>query len=119
MIPYTINAIRNNEKLRFTSGEQIRQYLYVDDVAECINKAYSSNLPSGVYNISGTCTISVRDLVDTICKKMDYNLDSYAFGSESKSDTSMKYLALDGSILKKYLKYEPKTTVDEVLRMYL
>ena len=119
LIPYTINAIRNNEKLHFTSGEQIRQYLYVDEVAVYIDKAYSCNLLSGVYNISGMCTISVRELVDTICKKMNYNLDSHAFGTESKSDTSMKYLALDGSILKNNLKYEPRITIDEILKMYM
>lgn len=39
LIPYMLRAIKNGEKLSFTSGEQVRQYLYVDEVPRMIEDA--------------------------------------------------------------------------------
>jgi nucleoside-diphosphate-sugar epimerase len=119
LIPYTINAILNNEKLSYTSGEQIRQYLYVDDIPNCIDKAYSHQLMSGVYNIAGTIILSVRELVTIICNTMNYKLDTDVFGKESKSDTSMKYLALDGCLLEKTIDFKAETTIEKALIKYI
>ena len=46
LIPYTINAILNNEELHFTSGQQVRQYLYVGDVPKILNLSIERELSS-------------------------------------------------------------------------
>ena len=39
LIPYTISAIKNKEKLHFTAGDQTRQYIYVGEVPYMIDLA--------------------------------------------------------------------------------
>lgn len=104
LIPYTINAIRNNEDLHFTSGEQVRQYLYIDDVAMVLDEASKMHLPTGIYNIAGLDTLSVRQLVEKIHTYFNKQIHEGCFGSEDRSDTGMKYLALEENYLIKSLK---------------
>jgi nucleoside-diphosphate-sugar epimerase len=118
LIPYTINAIKNGDDLHFTSGNQVRQYLFVGDVLMCINEAINKNLHSGVYNIEGKA-ITVKDLVAKITTKMGAHLDDSIFGGVVRSDTIMEYLALDGAQLKKSIGYTTPTEINEILDFYL
>lgn len=97
LIPYTINAIRNGGELHFTSGEQVRQYLYVGDVAQIIDNAKIKQLPSGIYNLPGTETLSVRQLVTNIADAFDYKINSASFGLAQRTDVHMQYLALESA----------------------
>ena len=118
LIPYTINAIRNGEELHFTSGEQVRQYLYVGDVAVAIERAHDSQLVSGVYNLSGKETLSVRQLVLQILRVMDMEIPDECFGSASRTDVSMKSLVLDGHKIKNQIGFEPKTQISQIIDKY-
>lgn len=118
LIPYTINAIRNGEELHFTSGEQVRQYLYVGDVAVAIEKAHDSQLVSGVYNLAGKETLSVRQLVHQILRVMDMEIPDECFGSASRTDVSMKSLVLDGHKIKNQIRFEPKTQISQIIEKY-
>lgn len=118
LIPYTINAIRNDEELHFTSGEQVRQYLYVGDVAVAIEKAHDSQLVSGVYNLAGKETLSVRQIVLQILRVMDMEIPDECFGSASRTDVSMKSLVLDGHKIKNQIGFEPKTQISQIIDKY-
>lgn len=118
LIPYTINAIRNGEELHFTSGEQVRQYLYVGDVAVAIERAHDSQLVSGVYNLAGKETLSVRQLVLQILRVIDMEIPDECFGSASRTDVSMKSLVLDGHKIKNQIRFEPKTQISQIIEKY-
>lgn len=118
LIPYTINAIKNNEELHFTSGEQVRQYLYVGEVARALENAYVNSLPSGVYNIEGSEILSVRDLVRIIHNSFNKQMNEDCFGEVQRSDTSMKYLALDGKKLSSAINWKPNTSLREEISKY-
>lgn len=118
LIPYTINAIKNNQPLHFTSGDQIRQYIYVDEVPEMIAMAYKKKLKSGIYNVEGTQTLSVRDIVDMIHSVMGAKLPEGCFGSANRDDVGMKYLALDGTKLKEAIGFEPVVVLRDVISKY-
>ena len=118
LIPYTINAIRSGEELHFTSGEQIRQYLYVGDVAIAIEKAHDCQLASGVYNLAGKEILSVRQLVHQILEMMDSKIPNDCFGSASRSDVCMKSLVLDGCKVKNQIGYEPEMQIIQIIDKY-
>lgn len=118
LIPYTINAIRNNEELHFTSGEQVRQYLYVGDVPEYIIRSYLKQLPSGIYNLGGDIVISIQELVSIICTKQNHKLDYGSFGKQKKLDSKMQYLALNDSLITNCLNYNDKTQFKNVIELY-
>lgn len=118
LIPYTINAIRNNEPLHFTAGDQTRQYIYVDEVPRMIDMAYSKRLPSGIYNIEGKDTLTVREIVTTIHYHFGKAVPDDCFGSAQRADTGMKYLALDGTKLKEAIDFEATTSLTDVIGRY-
>ena len=118
LIPYTINALVENKTIAFTSGEQIRQYIYVDDIPEILYKSFKENLDSGIYNIAGTETLSVKQLVTMLFNAFDKQLPEAVFGKTNRKDTGMKVLKLDASNLYKTINYEPKIKILDVYDRY-
>ena len=118
LIPYTINAIRNNDPLHFTAGDQTRQYVYVDEVPRMIDLAYSKRLPSGVYNIQGKDTFTVREIVTIIHQHFGKEVPQDCFGSAQRTDVGMKYLALDGTKLKDATGFEAMIGITDVIDEY-
>lgn len=118
LIPYTINAIRNNESLHFTAGDQTRQYVYVGEVPCMIDLAYSKKLPSGIYNIQGKDTLTVREIVSIIHQHFGKKVPQDCFGSVQRADVGMKYLALDGTKLKEAIGFEATIGLTDVIDKY-
>lgn len=118
LIPYVINAIRNNEELHFTAGNQIRQYVHVSEVPRMLALACEKNLPSGVYNIEGKETATVKEIVTEIHHALGKKLPKGCFGSVLRADISMKYLALDGKKLKNAIGFEASIKIADVIETY-
>lgn len=118
LIPYTINAIRNNEPLHFTAGDQTRQYIYVGEVPAMIDLAYDKQLPSGIYNIQGKDTLTVREIVTAIHRHFGKDVPNDCFGSANRADVGMKYLALDGTKLKNAIGFEATISLTDVIDRY-
>lgn len=118
LIPYTINAIKNGEELHFTAGDQTRQYICVDEVPRIIEIAYEKTLPSGMYNIQGKETLTVKDIVELIHKKLGKDLPNGCFGTAQRADVGMKYLALDGKTLYGKIGYKPYISIQEMVSRY-
>lgn len=118
LIPYTINAISSNEPLHFTAGDQTRQYIYVGEVPAMIDLAYSKKLLSGIYNIQGKDTLTVREIVTTIHKHFGKEVPDDCFGSAQRADVGMKYLALDGTKLKNAIGFEATISLTDVIDRY-
>lgn len=118
LIPYTINALRNGDRLRFTSGDQVRQYVYGNEISRLIDEAYRKDLPSGVYNVQGKETITIRELVTLICNTLNKKVPEDCFGATVRTDVGMKYLALDGSKLKQAIGFEASLPLTEMIKKY-
>lgn len=99
LIPYTINAILNQEQPFFTTGSQIRQYIPVKEIPSLLQLASIKKLKSGVYNVAGKDILSVQQVVEIIHKHFGATLIPECFGKEERSDIRMKYLALNGQKL--------------------
>ena len=118
LIPYVVNAIRNGEELHFTAGDQVRQYVHVSEVPRILDLALSKNLPSGVYNIQGSETLSVKEIVTKIHHAMGKEVPAGCFGSVQRADAGMKYLALDGSKLKNAIGFVAEKSIEDTLNDY-
>lgn len=118
LIPYTINAIKNGEELHFTAGDQTRQYIHVSEVPRIIDMAYKKNIPSGIYNIQGKETITVKEIVTLIHKVLGKQVAEGCFGSAQRADVGMKYLALDGSKLEDATGFEAHVKLEEIIEKY-
>ena len=118
LIPYVVNAIKNDEELHFTAGDQVRQYVHVSEVPRILDLALSKSLPSGVYNIQGSETLSVKEIVTKIHHAMGKEVPAGCFGSVQRADAGMKYLALDGSKLKNAIGFEAEKSIEDTLNDY-
>lgn len=118
LIPYLVRAIKNGEKQSFTSGEQVRQYLYVDEVPKIIEEAIDRHIPSGIYNIEGNETLSVKQLVCMLLEAHGLNPDMSIFGTVKRQDEGKKILQLDGSKLNSLIDHHCNHTILSVLGKY-
>lgn len=118
LIPYTINAIKSGEELHFTSGDQTRQYVCVDEVPRMLEMAFYKELPSGIFNIQGKETLTVREIVELIHKVLGKDVPNGCFGTAQRTDVGMKYLALDGKRLCDIIGYEPYIGIQEMISRY-
>ncbi|RQM71072.1 NAD(P)-dependent oxidoreductase [Aeromonas jandaei] len=99
IIPYTINSILNGEKLEFSTGEQVRQFLHVNDLVDAIRTLVIKNAPSGIYNVAGCDAISIKELIQCIGSVLNYDIQEQYFGRKLTRDTSLKKLKLYGDKL--------------------
>lgn len=118
LIPYVINAIRNDEELHFTAGDQTRQYLHVDEVPRMLALAIDKHLPSGLYNIQGKETVTVKEIVTEIHHAMGKEVPKGCFGSIMRADVGMKYLALDGRKLRDAIGFEAIIDIKDSILTY-
>lgn len=118
LIPYTINAIKNGEELHFTAGNQTRQYICVDEVPKLIDLSFEKHLPSGMYNIQGKETLTVKEIVELIHHEMGKKVPKGCFGTAQRSDVGMKFLALDGLKLNNLICFSSSVLIKDVIKNY-
>lgn len=119
LIPYVVNAIKNNEELHFTAGDQTRQYVHVTEVPRIIDLAYEKKLPSGMYNIEGKETLTVKEIVKLIHRELGREIPNGCFGTEQRADVGMKYLALEGEKLFALTGFHATISIASVLHDYI
>jgi len=111
LIPYTISAVRSGTKGQYTSGEQTRQYVHADDVANVIFKMIASCAPSGTYNMPAGDTMTVKDIVETIYRVMNTPMPNGLFGTTSRDDSGMTDLRIDCTKISKVLMRGGNSTI--------
>ncbi len=90
LIPYVINSIKSNEKVFFTSGEQTRQYVHVSEVPRLIDLSYNKKLPSGIYNIQGNETLTVKQIVELIYRSFGKVVPEGSVGAIKRADVGVQ-----------------------------
>ena len=75
LIPLAINNIKNNNPVPvYGKGENIRDWLYVEDHASAIDLIFHNGKPGETYNIGGNNEWKNIDLIKLLCKIMDKKL---------------------------------------------
>lgn len=77
IIPRTILFILLGQKLQLHGGGQSRRaFVYGHDVADATWRIATQGVPGEAYHISTTEVITVRELVERICAKLDVSFDA-------------------------------------------
>ena len=118
LIPYVINAIRKGEELHFTAGDQTRQYIHVNEIPRILALALEKNIPSGLYNIQGKETVTVKEIVTEIHHVMGKEVPDGCFGGVKRADVGMKYLALNGKKLHDATGFEASIKIVDIIDTY-
>ena len=84
--------LSHNEINIFGSGNNIRNYIYVKDLAEILSFAlYSNPESSDVFNLSSNDTLSINDMVEVIKSVVTENFKTI-YNPQRQSDNSAIYL---------------------------
>jgi len=122
LIPLMINNIKNNKPLPvYGKGENIRDWLYVEDHAAAIDLIYHKGKPGETYNIGGYNEWKNIDLVRLLCRIMDRKLGREE-GTSEKLITFVKdrpghdfRYSIDSSKLRNELGWKPSVNFEEGL----
>jgi dTDP-glucose 4,6-dehydratase len=122
LIPLAINNIVNNRPIPiYGKGENVRDWLYVEDHASAIDVIYHKGALGEAYNIGGNNEWTNIALIHLLCKVMDEKLGREP-GTSAKLITYVKdraghdlRYAIDSSKLKNELGWQPSLTFEEGL----
>lgn len=123
LIPLMINNIKHNKPLPvYGKGENVRDWLWVEDHARAIDTILHKGKIGETYNIGGNNEWRNIDLVKLLCAIMDDSLGRPKGQSErlitfvkDRSGHDLRY-AIDASKLKKELGWEPSLQFEEGLK---
>ena len=114
IIPSTINQIINNQKTKFTSGNQIYNFIYISDIASAIIKSLYNKDANGIFNLGSEKSYTIKYVVKLIFKKLRIKKKP-VFGELSyRNDQVMKFTPSISKI-KKNLVWRPKYSISKGL----
>jgi dTDP-glucose 4,6-dehydratase len=122
LIPLSIHNIKNNKQIPiYGKGENIRDWLYVEDHASAIDLIFHKGVAGETYNIGGNNEWTNINLIRKLCEIMDRQLGRPA-GTSAKLITfvtdraghDLRY-AIDSSKLQNELGWKPSLNFEEGL----
>lgn len=122
LIPLMIHNIRNNKPLPvYGKGENVRDWLWVEDHASAIDEIFHKGKNGETYNIGGNNEWKNIDLVMLLCGIMDKKLGRAAGTSanlityvKDRAGHDLRY-AIDSSKLKRELGWQPSIAFEQGL----
>ncbi|MDO5606939.1 MAG: dTDP-glucose 4,6-dehydratase [Capnocytophaga sp.] len=120
LIPLFINNIRHNKPLPvYGKGENVRDWLFVEDHASAIDTVFHKGKNGDTYNIGGFNEWKNIDLIKVIIKQVDKQLGRPEGTSESlityvtdRAGHDLRY-AIDASKIKNELGWQPSLQFEE------
>jgi dTDP-glucose 4,6-dehydratase len=122
LIPLAINNIKENKRVPvYGKGENVRDWLWVEDHARAIDLIFHKATAGSTYNIGGHNEWKNIDLIRFLCQLMDKKLGREDGQSErlityvtDRAGHDLRY-AIDASKLKNELGWMPSVTFEEGL----
>jgi len=122
LIPLSINNIKNMKPIPiYGKGENVRDWLYVEDHASAIDTIFHKAKTGETYNIGGNNEWKNIDLINLLCRIMDKKLNRAPGTSASlisfvkdRAGHDLRY-AIDSSKLQRELGWSPSLKFEEGL----
>lgn len=122
LIPLAINNIKNNQPVPvYGKGDNVRDWLFVEDHANAIDIIFHNAPPGETYNIGGSNEWKNIDLIHLLCTIMDHKLKRDPGSSaklisfvKDRAGHDLRY-AIDSSKLQKELGWKPSLQFSEGL----
>ena len=117
LLPSVIRALLAGERAACSDGEQVRDYLYVRDVASAMVSVLDHDF-CGDINIASGIPLALKDLVNLVADKLDAR-DRVDFGSRPRQDNERPRIVADVTRLKEIIGWTPgyqlETAIDETI----
>lgn len=117
-VPQVIKACLCGSPLDLTAGEQVRDYIYVDDVANvCMMLAEGKVFPAGeIFNLGSGQAVTIRMFGEMIADQVGRRSDCLFWGKRSYRKDEIMYVVADISKAKTWLSWSPSISLREGLQ---
>jgi len=124
LMPTIINSLRNNKEIMMTGGNQMRNYLYINDLLNVI-LTFSSGIKysqNKIYNVGSKNTLKIRDIAEDISAIMMSNFQLFKWGLLPYRESESFEFEVDLSNIShlldlKYENYTLKKGITEILNI--
>lgn len=117
LIPLVIDKLNNNEKVPvYGTGENVRDWLYVEDHAKAIDLIFHKGRNGETYNVGGNCEMTNLEVIDAILKTITVvgkipELNEVIEFVTNRQGHDLRY-AIDTTKIKTELGWEPEETFE-------
>jgi dTDP-glucose 4,6-dehydratase len=113
IIPKTIMSIKKNSKIPLHGGgKSKRSFIFSNDVSRALYLIAKNGIPGSIFHISGDQKISIKKLIQIICKKMNANFDKLVKIQPDRPGKDFMYDMISNKIKKK-LKWKTSINLEE------
>jgi nucleoside-diphosphate-sugar epimerase len=113
VVPAVITSLLSNQKQKLTRGEQIRDYLHVEDVASAITAIFRKRL-TGEVNIGSGIPITIRDLTTKIGALLD-RTELLEYGAIPYNPDDPRFVCANNRHLVEQTGWKPRFELEEGL----
>ena len=114
-MPQVINGCLKDESFPTSRGDQIRDFLYIDDLIDAIFLALHSEAADGhILNIGSGKPLKIKDLIEVIQKKISKGMPIY--GKIPYRDNENMSIFTEIKKAKALLNWEPKVSLDDGIK---
>lgn len=114
LVPVVINRLRQDQEAKLVTGDRIRDYLHIEDVASAVCAVAQSKL-TGPVNIGSSVPVTVRDIALKIGELLG-RVDLIKLGAYPDSPTEPMHLLADNSKLRAGTGWKPRYNLEDGLR---
>jgi nucleoside-diphosphate-sugar epimerase len=118
LIPYVIKRLIRDEASDLTPGEQVRDFLYVEDVAEAlvIGARCAAVVPYTVYNVCAGQPVRVRAIAEAVADVMGKPRSLLEFGKRAYRADEAMWLVGSNQRFVGATGWRPKTSITDGIR---
>ena len=121
LVPYVIASALRKTPVKLTPGGQVRDYLFVTDLAEGFWRVVANPPPLGEMrsvNLGGVSPMPLKNFVSILAELLqEYGMPvAIPLGCKAYRSEEMMYYVADNSLLQRVCQWSPPTTVEAGLR---
>jgi nucleoside-diphosphate-sugar epimerase len=114
LIPYLIDRLQTNRAVDLTGGEQVRDFLFEDDVVEALLQAPSAALTSEqVYNVCSSRPVLIRELGETVAGALNKPSHLLHWGERPYRTDEPMWLVGDNRRFVNVTSWRPRISLEE------
>lgn len=115
LIPFVIKNSLLNKRFKCSPGEQLRDFLFIDDLTELFLKILKKrNFKNGIYNVGYGSPIKVKRVIEKIVKIINKGKPLYGALKMRKDEPNLLYPNINK--IKKIFKWRPRISLNDGLK---